>query len=118
MTRGDLKTSRTGSRSPFQILADYYQTADSHDRDLWRKYSRATRCLAAVRWSRGLRGATLGPGKGIEISDAELAAEEVNGSIVAVLDLADWLRIRTTGAGQSVLVAAEKGRSNSHSPAG
>jgi hypothetical protein len=24
MTRGDLKTSRTGSRTPFQILAGYY----------------------------------------------------------------------------------------------
>jgi hypothetical protein len=24
MTRGDLKTSRTGRRTPFQVLADYY----------------------------------------------------------------------------------------------
>ena len=32
MTRGDLKTSRTGSRTPFQILADYYQTGDTRDR--------------------------------------------------------------------------------------
>ena len=55
MTRGDLKTSRTGSRTPFQILADYYQTGDTRDRDLWREYSRVTRGLAAVRWSRGLR---------------------------------------------------------------
>ena len=26
VARGDLKTSRTGSRTPFQILADYYHT--------------------------------------------------------------------------------------------
>jgi hypothetical protein len=26
MTRGDLKTDRAGSRTPFQIFADYYQT--------------------------------------------------------------------------------------------
>ncbi len=38
MTRGDLKTSRTGSRTPFQILADYYQTGDTRDRDLWSEY--------------------------------------------------------------------------------
>jgi hypothetical protein len=54
MARGDLKTSRTGSRTPFQILSDYYQTGDSRDRDLWLDYSRVTRGLAAVRWSRGL----------------------------------------------------------------
>jgi hypothetical protein len=47
MTRGDLKTSRTGNRTPFQILADYFQTGDTRDRDLWRDYTRVTRCLAA-----------------------------------------------------------------------
>lgn len=52
MTRGDLKTSRTGSRTPFQILADHYQTGDTSDRDLWHEYTRVTRGLAAVRWSR------------------------------------------------------------------
>jgi hypothetical protein len=60
MTRGDLKTSRTGSCTPFQILADHYQTGDTRDCDLWREYTRGTRGLAAVRWSRGLRPAMLG----------------------------------------------------------
>ena len=60
MTRGDLKTSRAGSRTPLQILADYYQTGDTRDRQLWREYSRVTRGLAAVRWSRGLRALMLG----------------------------------------------------------
>jgi hypothetical protein len=40
MTRGDLKIGRTGSRTPFQILADYYATGDTSDRELWREYSR------------------------------------------------------------------------------
>jgi hypothetical protein len=61
MTRGDLKTGRIGSRTPFQILADYYQTGDTRDRALWDEYGRVTRGLAAVRWSRRLRGAMLGP---------------------------------------------------------
>ena len=47
MTRGDLKTGRTGSRTPFQILADYYQTSDARDSGLWRAYGRVTRSLAA-----------------------------------------------------------------------
>jgi hypothetical protein len=60
MTRGDLKTGRSGSRTPFQILADYYQAGDTRDRDLWHEYARVTRGLAAVRWSRGLRANMLG----------------------------------------------------------
>ena len=49
VTRGDLKTGRTCSRTPFQILADYYQTGDSRDYHLWRECSLVTRSLAAVR---------------------------------------------------------------------
>jgi hypothetical protein len=41
MTRGDLKTSRTGSRAPIQILADY-QTGDTRDRGLWHEYAGVT----------------------------------------------------------------------------
>jgi hypothetical protein len=58
--RGDLKTSRTGRRTPFQILGDYYKTGDTRDRQLWQEYVRAPRGLAAVRWSRGLRAAIVG----------------------------------------------------------
>lgn len=61
MARGDLKTGRAGSRTPFQILADYYQTGDTSYRQLWHEYARVSRGLAAVRWSRGLRTAMLGP---------------------------------------------------------
>ncbi len=85
MTRGDLKTSRTGSRTPFQILADYYQTGDTRDRDLWHEYSRVTRSLAAVRWSRGLRAVILGPATEPERADEELAAEDIDGNLLAVI---------------------------------
>jgi len=37
LVRGDLKTGRSGSRTPFQILAGHYQTGDTRDRDLWRE---------------------------------------------------------------------------------
>lgn len=85
MTRGDLKTSRTGNRAPFQILADYYQAGDTRDRDLWHEYSRVTRSLAAARWSRGLRTAILGPATEPERSDEELATEEADGDLLAVI---------------------------------
>jgi hypothetical protein len=109
MTRGDLKTSRVGSRTPFQILADYYQTGDTRDRDLWREHSRVTRGLAAVRWSRGLRTLILGPTAEPERGDGELAAEDVNGDLVAVIPLPTWSRIRLDGLEHAILVAAERG---------
>jgi hypothetical protein len=109
MTRGDLKTSRAGSRTPLQILADYYETGDTRDRDLWREYSRVTRGLAAVRWSRGLRARMLGPGAQPEQTDEELAAEGVIGNLVGVISPPVWSRIRLAGLELAVLVAAERG---------
>jgi hypothetical protein len=107
MTRGDLKTSRTGSRTPFQILADYYQTGDIRDLDLWREYSRATRGLAAVRWSRALRCAIAG--SDLEQTDEQLATDDVNGLLLLEIPSDIWTRIRLRGLDHAVLVAAERG---------
>ena len=110
MTRGDLKTSRTGSRTPFQILADYYQTGDTRDRDLWREYGRVTRGLAAVRWSHGLRQGLFGPLLASEQTDKELAAEDVGGQQVTVIAREVWSGARTAGLDHALLAAAESGR--------
>jgi len=109
MTRGDLKTSRTGSRTPFQILADYYQTGDTRERHLWHEYRRVTRSLAAVRWSRGLRAAMLGPMSASDQTDEDLAVQDVAGQLVTVIELPVWSRIRTAGIEHVVLVVAECG---------
>jgi hypothetical protein len=108
MTRGDLKTGRTGSRTPFQILADYCQTSDARDSGLWREYGRVTRSLAAVRWSRGLRAVMLDPTEPAR-SDEELAAEGVGGNLLAAIQLPVWSRIRNAGLDHAVLGAAENG---------
>ena len=109
MTRGDLKTSRTGSRTPFQILADYYQTGDTRDRDLWREYGRVTQGLAAVRWSHGLRQGLFGPLLASEQADKELAAEDVGDQQVTVIAREVWSRARTAGLDHALLAAAESG---------
>jgi Replication protein len=109
MTRGDLKTGRAGSRTPFQILADQYQTGDTRDRDLWHEYACATRSLAAVRWSRRLRAATLGAGAEPERTDQQLAAEEVGGALLAALSLAAWTSLRHARLDHAVLVEVELG---------
>jgi hypothetical protein len=107
MTRGDLKTGRTGSRTLFQILADYYQTGATRDRDFWQEYGRVVRNLAAVRWSRGLRVAILGPPVEPVLADEDLAAEDVNGQLAAVIPFPVWSHIRLAGLDHVVLVAAE-----------
>ncbi len=109
MTRGDLKTGRTGSRTPFQILADYYQTGDTRDRDLWREYSRVTRGLAAVRWSRHLRAMILGDSADPELTDDELAAATVIGDILAVVARPAWSHVREMHLELTLLVASEVG---------
>jgi hypothetical protein len=109
MTRGDLKTGRSGSRTPFQILADYYQTGDTRDRDLWHEYKLATRSLAAVRWSRGPRAMMAGSATEPERSDEELAAADIGGNLLVVIQCPVWSRARTAGLEHAVLVAAEDG---------
>ena len=109
MARGDLKTGRSVSRTPFQILADYYQTGDTGDRDLCGEYSGVTRSLAAVRWSRCLRAVILDPADEPERTDNELAADSVGGSLIAVVPLRAWSRIRTAGLELAALIAAEGG---------
>jgi len=96
-------------RQAAQILADFYQTGDVRDRDLWREYGRITRGLAAVRWSRGLRAIMLGPTAVPERTDEELAAEDVSGELVTVITVPAWSRIRRVGLDHAVLVAAEHG---------
>ena len=51
----------------------------------------------------------LGQGADPERSDDELAAEDVNGTLVAVIPLPTWSRIRLAGLDHAVLVAAERG---------
>jgi hypothetical protein len=99
MTIGDLKTGRSGSRTPFQILADYYETGEILDRNLWREYARVTRSHAAVRWSRGLRTAVLGATAEPERVDQELAVGDTNGQLVASMAVQVWWQCPTVRTG-------------------
>ena len=108
ITRGDLKTGRAGSRTPFQILADYCQTGDRDDRELWREYTEVTRGLAAVRWSRDLRAHILGPTAEPELPDEQLSRDVVDGDSVVLLSLTTWSRLRLAGLEHAAPIAAER----------
>jgi len=85
------------------------QTGDTRDRDLWHEYKRATRSLAAVRWPRGLRAMKAGSVTEPERSDEELAAADIGGNLIVVIQCPVWSRARTAGLEHAVLVAAEDG---------
>ncbi len=59
--------------------------------------------------SRGLRAHLLGVATGPERTDDELAAEEVDGEMLAVIEVAAWSRLRLAGIDLAVLVTAEYG---------
>lgn len=92
MARADLKTGRASSRTPFEILADFGDTARADDLELWWEFEHATRGRSAIRWSPRLRALLLPDEE--EKTDEEIAAEDVGGELVAVLRGSLWARLR------------------------
>jgi hypothetical protein len=113
MARHDLKQGRESDsrgrgreahRTPFQILADFSQSGDMDDIALFNEFERAIKGHQAITWSRGLK-AVLGVH---EMTDEELAAEEVGGSDIILLEDEEWqLVVGTRGASARVLELAE-----------
>ncbi len=73
------------------------------------EYSHAARSLSAVRWSRGLRAAMLGPSEMPEKTDVELAADDTNGELVTRFAAGAWSAMRLAGLDLALLAAAESG---------
>ena len=106
MTRADLKQGRAGGRTPFEILDDFRWTGDDDDRVLWREYERATKGRQAITWSKGLRQLLAVT----ERTDEEIAAEEIGGEDLAVIDGDGWRRIvRIPGLTGLILDQVERG---------
>jgi hypothetical protein len=113
LARGDLKRGRRGHRAPLQLLEDFRQDADVADLALWREYERATRGRQRLTWSPRLRG--LLAAEGVELaparSDEEVAAAEVGGRVVLLVEPDSWQRLtRVPGlAGQLLGVVERQG---------
>jgi hypothetical protein len=74
------------SRTPFAILADYLETGDVEDLELWHTWERAMKGARQLTWSRGLKGRLAVE----ERSDEEVACAEVGGVVVARLPASAW----------------------------
>ena len=106
MARGDMKQGRNGSRTPFEILDDFRWTADLEDLALWHEYETATKGHKAITWSKGLRELV---GAEVELTDEELAAEEIGGEDLAVIPAEVWAEIvKIPGLDAALLDVAER----------
>lgn len=85
-TLGAFKTAKRDNRTPFQILLDISETFDETDIALWREYERISKGKRALTWSKDLREYSHIE----EITDEEIAAEEIGDEAVAVIENQDW----------------------------
>ncbi len=74
LARGDVKRSKRGGVTPFDLLGDFAATGDVESRRLWLEYEEATFGKRWLRWTAGLRVLLLG--EEVEESDEQLAASE------------------------------------------
>jgi len=113
IARHDLKQGRESDsrgrgkenhRTPFQILADFSQSGDMADSELFNEFESAIKGHQAITWSKGLKG-TLGVH---EMTDEELAAEEIGGSDIILIENHEWQLVTGTRGGTArVLELAE-----------
>jgi hypothetical protein len=82
MARADMKTPRSGHRVPFDILAAA-GTGEKAELALWHEYEKATHRHRAITWSPVLRKLQKEWLAVEEKTDDELAAEVVDGDVVA-----------------------------------
>jgi hypothetical protein len=105
LTHGMQKRGRYGSRTPFQILADFASGGDENDLKLWHEWERGSKGRKQLTWSRGLKALS----EVEDLTDEQVASEEVGGDDVAVIDADTWaLVVRLRGCAVRLLEAAEQ----------
>nr|pir hypothetical protein - Streptomyces lavendulae plasmid pSLG33 [Streptomyces lavendulae] len=108
IARGDMKAGRLGTLAPFEMLEYFRQTGDMAVVPIWQEYEKGTFRRRAITWSRGLRAELLGDEE--ELTDEELAAEEIGGETWALLPAESLRAIRRVPGLQSrILDTAENG---------
>jgi len=104
MARGDMKSGRKRSRTPFE-LAEGAAQGVMPDLALWWDYESATKGRRAIEWSRGLKARF----DVAEVDDEDLAAADVDGDRVAWVDGAQWGLLVRRGQETHVLDLVEQG---------
>lgn len=88
---GQGKTARGANRTPFQILADVVTLGDADDLALWWEWEKASTGRRQITWSRGLRYVLQ---LGVEMTDEEIAEDELGGEVVMFFSREEWASLR------------------------
>jgi hypothetical protein len=105
MARGDLKSGKKKSRTPFEVAAGAVE-GSPQDRARWLEYADATKGRRAIEWSRGLKG-RLGV---LEVDDEQLQEiEQMRGERTASLSPQSYRLVARYGADALLLDLAEDG---------
>lgn len=95
------------NRTPFQITGDFFETGDADDLGIWHEWEKGSKGRRALTWSKGLREwAELAAEK----SDEEVAAEDLMGEDLILLQAETWRAVR--GQSWLILELAEKGKTS------
>lgn len=100
-TRADLKRGRAGSLAPMQLI-EGCANGGARALYLWWEWEEVTRGRRCMTWSRGAHAALVGE---VEVSDEEIAAEEVPGEVVAQLDADTWRQVAAWPGRDAALLA-------------
>jgi hypothetical protein len=110
MVRGDLKTGRKWSVTPFDLidpaLRELAHGRPGRHAGLWWEYEQATAGRRCLTWSRHLRARYALP----DVEDEDLAADEPEETdeCIALIDREDWERVMRHRADVALLEAAER----------
>ena len=105
ITGGRNKEGREGNRSMFQVLADFCETGNADDFDIWAEYEQASHGMKQLTWSKGLRAWARLSEK--EQTDEEIAEEDHGSEDLLALPSETWHAIRARA--EAFLIAAEAG---------
>lgn len=83
LARGDLKSGRNGSRTPFQLLRSVLVDGDEEARELWGEWETGSKGRRQTAWSKGAREFF----RIVERTDEEIAAAEVGSAVDDVVIL-------------------------------
>jgi hypothetical protein len=108
VTKSAVKNARRGGRSPFALLLDYGK-GDQQSGFLFMQYAKAFKGRNQLFWSKGLRALM---GLGVELSDDELAADEISelDVLLARLSLDEWKAIYYSDQRAALLDIAASGK--------
>lgn len=107
---GQFKEGKKGSRSPFQIASDFFETGDSQDLELWEEWEEVSAGRKFLTYSKGLRDQF---GQLREMSDDEIASQEVGSAMddLVLLTSEVWSVAREFGTYQILAVTEKEGKS-------